>query len=65
MVNIKKKKVTFSPELGHGSRGGIQAFLSVELKAVVYEGSAHTDLSLQLCQLVLHGLWSKVRSNGI
>lgn len=28
----------------------------MELKAAIQEGAAHADLSLQLCQLVLHGL---------
>lgn len=50
------KQTLSSPVLGHGSCGGIQSVLSVELQAAIYEGSAHTDLSLQLGQLVLHSL---------
>lgn len=63
LLEADKYKNTFSPVLGHGSCGGVQAFLSVQLNAAIYEGSAHTDLSLQLCQLVLHSLWSKIRCN--
>lgn len=47
----------FSPVFGHGSCGGIQPALSVELKAAIYEGSANADLRLQLSQLVLHSLF--------
>lgn len=53
---MDNKQNLFSPVLSHGSRGGIQAVLSVELKAAIYEGSAHADLCLQLGQLVLHSL---------
>lgn len=51
-----KHNLWCSPVLSHRSRGGIQAVLSMELKAAIYEGSAHADLSLQLSQLVLHSL---------
>lgn len=52
-----------SPVLGHRSRGGVQAFLGVQLKAVIYKGSGNTDLSLKLCKLVLNCLWRKNRCN--
>lgn len=52
---------TASPVLGHGGRDGVQAVLSVQLNAGVYEGPAHTDLRLQLPQLVLHRLQGGTR----
>lgn len=53
---MDNKQKLLSPVLSHRSRGGIQAVLSVELKAAIDEGLAHADLSLQLGQLVLHRL---------
>lgn len=53
---VHGKQNLFSPVFGHGSCGGIQSVLSVELKAAIYEGSANADLRLQLGQLVLHSL---------
>lgn len=46
--NQRKTNKDFSPVLRHGSRGGIQAVLRVELEAAIDEGSAHADLRLQL-----------------
>lgn len=62
LVNTKR---TFSPVFGHGGRGGVQASLGVQLKAVIYEGSAHADLRLQLCQFVLHSLRRKGALIGV
>lgn len=53
---VNSKQNLFSPVFGHGSCGGIQSVLSVQLKAAIDEGSANADLRLQLSQLVLHSL---------
>lgn len=52
------KHTPASPVLGHG---GVQAVLSMQLNTGVYEGPAHTDLRLQLRQLVLHLLQGGAR----
>ena len=44
------------PVLGHGGGGGVKPALVVDLDALVGEGAADGDLSLQGCQLVLDGL---------